>query len=230
MPLPTVCAMPAERDLGWSFAETRRRYPGIAGQDMVVAMFAEIAAESTVDALLPEFERVRPDLVVYEAFDVGAGVAAAVLGIRAAAFRDRHVRTGRSPRARHGRSGAGPTVGRARPPGAGADVAAGRGLSGPDPPGLHAGASSTPSRLPIQPQAWSESIGELPGWLSAERIDPRAYITLGTGRPDAAQRGPGPRRDRGGRGHPRVGRPRARCCSPIAGRDRRTTGAGRARR
>lgn len=22
MPLPTVCAMPAERDLGWSFAET----------------------------------------------------------------------------------------------------------------------------------------------------------------------------------------------------------------
>ena len=53
---------------------------------MVVAMFAEIAAESTVDAPLPEFERVRPDLVVYEAFDVGAGVAAAVLGIPAAAF------------------------------------------------------------------------------------------------------------------------------------------------
>lgn len=50
----------------------------------------------------------------------------------------------------------------------------------PIPPGLHAGASSIPSRLPIRPQAWSESIGEPPGWLSAERIGPRAYITLGT--------------------------------------------------
>lgn len=49
-------------------------------------MFGDIAAESSVDTLVPAFEKFRPDLVVDEAFDVGAGVAADVLGIPAAAF------------------------------------------------------------------------------------------------------------------------------------------------
>ena len=181
MPLPTVSAMPAERDLGWSFAETRRRHPGIAGQDMVVAMFAEIAAESTVDALVPEYEKVRPDLVVYEALDVGAGVAADVLGISVAAFGIGmfepavplvHMAAARAQAGRWADHG--------RPVRAETSLLAGAYLD-PIPAGLHpGGVPSIPHRLPIRPQAWSESIGGVPGWLTAARVRPRVYITLGT--------------------------------------------------
>jgi hypothetical protein len=77
---------PCRPTAGWVFAETRHRHPDADGRDLVVAMFGDIAAESSVDTLVPAFEKFRPDLVVDEAFDVGAGVAADVLGIPAAAF------------------------------------------------------------------------------------------------------------------------------------------------
>jgi len=181
MPLPTVCAMPVERDLGWSFAETRRRHPGIGGQEMVVAMFAEIAAESTMDALLPEFEKARPDLVVYEALDVGAGVAADVLGIPVAAFGivvfEPAVPLVHSAAAI---SQAARWVEHGRPTPAGSSLLAGAYLD-PIPPGLlPGGVSPTPHRLPIRARAWSESSGSVPGWLTADPVRPRVYVTLGT--------------------------------------------------
>jgi hypothetical protein len=51
-----------------------------------MAMFADVAAESVAPTMIEQCERIRPDLVVYEAMNTGACVAASVLGIPAAAY------------------------------------------------------------------------------------------------------------------------------------------------
>ena len=56
------------------------------GFDLSMAMFADVAAEQVVPAIMALGERDRLDLVVFEAMNTGAGVAASVLGVRAAAF------------------------------------------------------------------------------------------------------------------------------------------------
>jgi hypothetical protein len=50
-----------------------------------MAMFADVTAESDAPTMIEQCERLRPDLVIYEAMNTGAGVASSVLGIPAAA-------------------------------------------------------------------------------------------------------------------------------------------------
>jgi UDP:flavonoid glycosyltransferase YjiC (YdhE family) len=91
LPLPTMRSV-----VGVKFTEfeqeVARRYPEIMAGMPATALqfptklFGEVCAEHTAANLIPAFSRIKPDLVVYEVADVGAAVAANVLGIPAVAF------------------------------------------------------------------------------------------------------------------------------------------------
>jgi hypothetical protein len=49
-------------------------------------MFADVTAENVTPTMIEQCERMRPDLVIFEGMNTGAGVAASVLGIPAAAY------------------------------------------------------------------------------------------------------------------------------------------------
>ena len=76
-------------------------------------MFADVAAGQVIPAIIAVGERFRPDLVVFEAMNTGAGVAASVLGVPAAAFaiglvpRRTACCTGRPSTTRRGRGSSG---------------------------------------------------------------------------------------------------------------------------
>jgi UDP:flavonoid glycosyltransferase YjiC (YdhE family) len=86
LPLPAVRGYPPDLELDWAIQEARRRHPELHDQDFSMAMFADVAAESVAPTIIEQCERERPDLVIYEAMNTGAGVAASVLGIPAAAY------------------------------------------------------------------------------------------------------------------------------------------------
>ena len=63
--------------IGDAETEARRRHGEDAGfLDVGVTMFAELLPRATLDDLTPLLPALRPDLVVYEQSDVGAGIAA----------------------------------------------------------------------------------------------------------------------------------------------------------
>ena len=181
LPIRTVRGVPAELDLGGAVAETRRRHSGIEGLDLTLALFADITAEFVSAALIPVLREIAPDLVVYEAMNVGAGVAADVLDVPAAAFSIGlvHAVVGRIHAAAvefHRDQ----WVRRELHPPAGTPLLAGA-LLDPAPPSLREpGGGPRITRLPIRPTPFSESMGEVPGWLSAARARPCVYVTLGT--------------------------------------------------
>ena len=76
LPLPTIPQQPTEMGLDTGFAEAERRDPGLHGRELVVRFFADVTAEAVTTVLMPALEESRPDLVIYEAMDAGAGVAA----------------------------------------------------------------------------------------------------------------------------------------------------------
>jgi hypothetical protein len=84
--LPTVPGNPAHLEPDWAIQETKRRHPDLEGRQLSMAMFADVMAEHVAHTLIAQCERMQPDLVVFEGMDTGAGVAASVLGIPAAAY------------------------------------------------------------------------------------------------------------------------------------------------
>ena len=86
LPVPTVTEYPETLELDWAIEETRRRHPDLHGGQLSMAMFADVTAEQVVPTMITQCERIRPDLVIFEGMDTGAGVAASVLGIPAAAY------------------------------------------------------------------------------------------------------------------------------------------------
>jgi Erythromycin biosynthesis protein CIII-like, C-terminal domain/Erythromycin biosynthesis protein CIII-like, N-terminal domain len=181
LPMPTLRCQPAELDLGRAAEEAKRRHPGIAGIELMLAMFADVTAGFVSETLIRAFETTRPELVVFEAMNAGAGMAADVLGIPAAAFaiglapwvpglihssavghhQDFWVR-------RDGR----PPIGTSLL----AEV-----LLDPTPPSLRKvlGETEVPV-MPIQTVPYSEGTAPVPAWLMAPRTRPRVYLTLGT--------------------------------------------------
>jgi UDP:flavonoid glycosyltransferase YjiC (YdhE family) len=180
LPLPTVPGNPDTLELDWSIQEARRRHPDLHGQELSMAMFADVAAEQIAPIMIEQCERIRPDLVIFEGMDTGAGVAASVLGIPAAAYaiallssvyamlhpatvryqRDRWLQRNRTP------------------PEANSLLAAA--LINPAPPQLQRpDVTGTPS-IPIRSAAYNDSSAGVPAWLNAERARPRVYLTLGT--------------------------------------------------
>src|SRR4029450_4086925 len=86
LPLPTVSGYPPELELDWAIQEARRRHPDLHDQEFSMAMSPGVPPESVAPTMIKQWEQLRPDLVIYEGMDTGAGVAASVLGIPAAAY------------------------------------------------------------------------------------------------------------------------------------------------
>lgn len=178
LPLPTVPAYPRSLTLQGTIRETRRRHPELHGEAFTTAMFAEVAPETTVPSMLEQCDRAEPDLVVFEGMHTGAGVAASVRGIPAAAFAialaagiygPLHSSTTESQReAWTSRDRDVPAAGLL------ADA-----LITPVPPSLR-GDDSAGRLIPIRSVAYSEPDATAPAWLSAPAEWPRIYLTLGT--------------------------------------------------
>jgi UDP:flavonoid glycosyltransferase YjiC (YdhE family) len=180
LPLPTVPGYPPDLELDWAIEEARRRHPELHGQDFSMVMFADVTAEAVAPTMIEQCERLRPDLVIYEAMNTGGGVAANVLGIPAAAYGIGLVSF------IYG-SLHGATVGyqrniwlerdRTPPEGNGLLAAA---LINPSPPTLRRQGEDETVTIPIRSVAYNESSAEVPPWLTSGRTRPRVYLTLGT--------------------------------------------------
>ena len=194
LPLPTVPCYPPHHDLDSATQETRRRHPDKHGVDFSRAMFADVTAGEVIPTLIEQCTTDRPDLIIYEGMNTGAGVTADVLGIPAAAyaiglassvfFSHLHPATVDYHRDAWLQRGQTPPVG-------GLLAAA---LIDPVPPTLRnptlpAGMPQLPTppagerslqTIPIRPIAYSDDAAEVPAWLADDRKRPRVYITLGT--------------------------------------------------
>jgi UDP:flavonoid glycosyltransferase YjiC (YdhE family) len=180
LPLPTVPGYPPNLELDWTIQEARRRHPDLHDQDFSMTMFADVAAEFVAPTMIEQCEGLRPDLVIYEAMNTGAGVAASVLGIPAAAFAillassfygSLHTATVDYQRSMW--------LQRDRTPPAGNGLLAAV-LINPAPPTLRQASAGETRTIAIRPVAYNEASAEVPAWLTAPRTRPRVYITLGT--------------------------------------------------
>ena len=182
LPLPTVRSMPAGTTMKQLRDLTLRNHPEL--QTWTVEgmyrfggrMFAETLPRVVAPALLEEFSRAKPDLVVYECCDIGAAVAADVLGVRAVAygvgaatvmFRNWHRAAVADQRG----------LWRGQEPG---DLGAyPGGYLDPVPASLYGELPLPPNRIAVRATAWSEP-ADLPAVLTATARRRRVYITLGT--------------------------------------------------
>jgi UDP:flavonoid glycosyltransferase YjiC (YdhE family) len=180
LPVRTVPGYPETLGLDWAIEETRRRHPDLHGGPLSMAMFADVSAEQVAPTMITQCERIRPDLVIFEGMDVGAGVAASVLGIPAAAYAialASFVYSSLHPA----------TVGYQRemwlqrnrtPPES--DGLLGAALVNPSPPTLRRTDGTPVSTIPIRSVAYNESGAAVPAWLTAPRTRARIFLTLGT--------------------------------------------------
>jgi UDP:flavonoid glycosyltransferase YjiC (YdhE family) len=181
LPLPTVLQQPADLDVGQAFGEARRRNPDLDGMDLVIRMFADVTTEAVSGTLVEQFENDRPDLVVYEAMDMGAGIAANLLDIPSVAYAISLTHLGytmMTPAATEYRRQLWAERDRTPPTGR---TLLGSVLLTPSPPSLlpYAGPFDAP-RVPIRPVPYAEATAALPEWLTEPKSCPRVYLTLGT--------------------------------------------------
>jgi UDP:flavonoid glycosyltransferase YjiC (YdhE family) len=180
LPVPTVAGYPEALELDWAIEETRRRHPDLHGGQLSMAMFADVTAEQVTPTMITQCGRIRPDLVIFEGMDTGAGVAASVLGIPAAAYaiglasfvyswlhpatvgyqREAWLQRDRTPPERDGLLAAA--------------------LINPAPPTLRRTDGTPAPMIPIRSVAYNESGTAAPAWLNARRTRARIYLTLGT--------------------------------------------------
>ena len=178
LPLPTVPVHPSDLTLASVEQETRRRHPEAHGEDFAIEIFADVTAEAVARTLIDQIGRYEPDLVIYEAMNTGAGVAASICGVPAAAYA---ITLGTSfyevlHRATVGHQRDEWLQGGQTPP-TGSFLAA----AVLDPrPGMLRVAGDLPSAIPIRPIAYSEPGATVPAWLTEYRRRPRVYVTLGT--------------------------------------------------
>jgi UDP:flavonoid glycosyltransferase YjiC (YdhE family) len=169
VPFPTVLCVSEGTGFEMFEAEAARRNPDPADPGSFPAtLFGDVCASHTAANLIDVFSKDRPDLVVYEVSNVGAAVAADVLGIPAVAF---GLGLWNPFLARwHDTAAAVQSHRWETPPSLLGDYL------DPMPPSLR---SSPATRIPIRSVPWSESQG-VPEWLAQPSSRPRVYITLGT--------------------------------------------------
>lgn len=180
LPLPTVRTTAAHLGLSWAEQETRRRHPDAEGIELGLRMFADVAANATAEALLEVWADERPDLVVLESANVGAAVAAHVLGVPAVAVAVGHW------------APFGPAVYNAVR-GYGAGHWGARGVTPPEdgdrllsafvdplPPAMRTSSPERVPHLPMRAVGWSHGDAPLPAWLETPAQRPRVLLTLGT--------------------------------------------------
>jgi UDP:flavonoid glycosyltransferase YjiC (YdhE family) len=168
LPLPTIHSVIGVTEFKDFEREVVRRYPDIGTRppmEFPAKLFGEVCSEHTAANLIPALGRVRPDLVIYEVSDVGAAVAAHVLGIPAIAFGlgmwNPILAQWHNTAAHHQRSRwvTPPTLLRQ--------------YLDPMPPSLQ---GSPAGRISIRPVPWSENGADL-SWGAGR---PCVYVTLGT--------------------------------------------------
>lgn len=181
--LTTVAGIPAGTDVGGAFTETRRRHPDAHGDELTVAMFADTTADWTSGVLDGVVAGLAPDLVVYEAMNVGAALAADVHDVPAVGFSiglaGMAVVDLIHGAARRYRADFWATRDRRPPAGSGLLGAA---LLDPAPESLAstAGQPALTRRLPIRSVAFADDAATTPQWLTGKRSRPVIYLTLGT--------------------------------------------------
>jgi UDP:flavonoid glycosyltransferase YjiC (YdhE family) len=180
LPLPTVPGYPPDLELDWAIQETRSRHPNLHDQDFSMAMFADVTAELAAPTMIEQCERVRPDLVIYEGMHTGAGAAASVSGIPAAAYAIAlassiygrlHAATVRYQRETWLQWNRTPLEG---------DGLLATALINPAPPSVRQTDGTGIPTIPIRSVAYNESSAGVPAWLDGPRTRPRVYLTLGT--------------------------------------------------
>ena len=181
LPLPTVRSMPEGTTMQELHDLTLRNHPEL--QTWTVEgryqfggrLFGETLPRVVAPTLIEEFSRDKPDLVVYECCDIGAAVAADVLGVRAVAygvgaatdmFRTWHRAAVADQR----------DLWRGQEPSDLASYPAG--YLDPVPESLYGGLPLPPNRIAVRATAWSEP-APLPAVLR-ETSRRRVYVTLGT--------------------------------------------------
>ena len=163
LPVHTVTELPEHLSL----QSAQRRAAAVATDPskplpFPVALLGEVLAVAVRDVLLPQWRADRPDLVVYESSNVGAGLAAQQLEIPAISFATGQWGEFRVKLLRH--------VGLPIPV-----------LLDPLPPTWRESFEPFPARrIDIRTTPWSETSGAQPTWLNTDRGMPRAYLTLGT--------------------------------------------------
>ena len=182
LPWPTVRAVPVGTELDGVVEQARRRHPEARGPDLAVAMFGDVTAELVAGELDPVLSARRPDLVVYEAMNVGAAMAADVHDVPAVGF-SIGLATGAvvamiDGAARGFRAGFWAAHDRVPPAGPGLLAAA---VLDPVPPALTPpGPPSPVPRLPVRSVAHRDPAGTVPAGLTGPRTRPAVYLTLGT--------------------------------------------------
>jgi UDP:flavonoid glycosyltransferase YjiC (YdhE family) len=185
LPVPTIRGVPAELTMDAAWSETRRRHPDLHGPEASFAAFGDVAAEAVSALLTPLFVADPPDIVVYEAMNTGAAIAASIVRVPAVGFN-----IGMTPalvgvmseRTLRYRSADWAAAGTTRP--AALAIAA----INPVPPTVSAvpfpaslGSAGPPiPEIAIRSVPYSEGLGTVPDWLLQSHTRPRVYITLGT--------------------------------------------------
>ena len=180
LPLPTVPGYPVTLELDWAVQEARRRHPDLHGGEFSMAMFADVTAEQVAPTMIEQCERIRPDLVIFEGMDTGAGVAASVLGIPAAAYAIAlviSVYTALHPSTVSYQREMWRQRGRTPPDGS---SLLGEALINPAPPSVRRTHDAGTPTIAIRSVSYNESSAGVPAWLTRERVRPRVYLTLGT--------------------------------------------------
>lgn len=164
----------------WGFQEAAARYPELLQPERPEfggRMFVDVLGPASLKDMTSLIEAMRPDLVVYEATDVGAGVAAAAAGIPAAchslsvwtdvfieALRDRVEVLWEA-------AGREPTI----------DIGVGDAFLDIWPPSMQtAGAARGAERhWLLRPETWADPAAGVPAWLDAAE-PPLVFVSLGT--------------------------------------------------
>ena len=146
-----------------STAEMPKEPDGRPNVEMGARLFADMIAPRTAADLEPVLARLEPDLVIYEQYELGAGVAAHAAGIPAVC----HSLTQRLPDEVLGTSTA-------------FDVFKGDAYLDIFPDALQQPSFlDHPARIPIRPVPFAEPGAPLPPWIGASGR-PLVYVTLGT--------------------------------------------------
>ncbi len=152
---------------------------GQVSYDVAASMFIDIVAWHTATDLFVLLDELRPDLVVYEAYDFGAPVAAHAKGVPAVC----HSISPQLPPELIERFGSGrlerlwAAYGMSSPP---LDVFAGDAYLDIFPTRLQEPSFlASPERVPVRPVPWSEPTLPIPARVEG-RARPLVYLTLGT--------------------------------------------------
>ena len=182
-------ALAVGESIPWAVARVQEQFPALATSlpekeawKLDLALFADALPRSIWPATVDALEEIRPDLVIYEASNLGVLLAAAEVGVPTAcvglwAVGRWHVpETAITERVlalwserRSGPLSVHPLYG-------------GRYLD-PSPPGLHAAADgdhALVSRSPTRQVPWGDPRETLPSWVRDRGARPLVYLTLGT--------------------------------------------------